>query len=124
MKTLLRNYLGLALCVAALTATPAFAQMETTTTTTRTGGTLTEISPGDFSVRTEPSSLPIHYTYTKSTTYTDENGNPVSVETVRSGTPVTVYYDREGNEMVARRVVLLKAPTVVTTEGGTAVARE
>jgi hypothetical protein len=99
-----------------LTTHSAFAQMETTTTTTRSGGTITSLSPDSLSVRTETSAVPVHYSFTKTTTYVDENGNPISVETVRSGTPVTVYYDREGDQMVARKVVLLKAPTVVTRE--------
>jgi len=55
----------------------------------------------------------------------DENGNPVSVETVRSGVPVTVYYDRDGDRMVATRVVVrntepsatvIKKTTTTTTE--------
>lgn len=126
MKKSIRTYLGLALCAAVLTANSAFAQVNSTTTTTSTstGGTITTFSPSDFSVRTEASPLPIHYSYTKTTTYVDENGNPVSVETVRSGTPVTVFYDRDGDQLVARKVVLLKSPTVTTTDGSTTVTSE
>jgi hypothetical protein len=36
----------------------------------------------------------------------DENGNPVSIDTVKSGVPVTIYYDRNGDTMVASRVVV------------------
>lgn len=124
MKKSIRTYLGLAACAMVLTVSPAFAQMESTTTTTSTGGTLTSISPSAFTVRTESSPNPIHYYYTRTTRYVDTDGNPVSVETVRSGTPVTIYYDREGDQMIARKVVLLKSPTVVTTDAGTPVARD
>ncbi len=46
------------------------------------------------------------YSFSKTVTYVDENGNPVSVDTVKSGTPVTVYYDQDGGKMVASRVVV------------------
>jgi hypothetical protein len=59
----------------------------------------------------ETSSSPMSYSYTKSTTYVDETGAPVSMETVKSGLPVTIYYTREGNRMVADKVVVQKTTT-------------
>jgi len=56
----------------------------------------------------------VNYNYTKSTTYVDETGAPVSVETVKSGLPVKVYYTRDGDRMVADKVVVRK--TTTTTE--------
>jgi hypothetical protein len=41
--------------------------------------------------------------------HVDENGKPVSVETVKSGVPVTVYFTREGDRMNATRVIVRKA---------------
>ena len=46
------------------------------------------------------------------TTYVDEAGNPVKVETVKSGAPVTVFYSKSGDKMVATKVVVRK--TTVT----------
>lgn len=85
-----------------------------TVTTTESTGTISEVSPGTIVVRTETNSSPTNYSSTKSTTYVDDTGAPVSVETVRSGLPVTVYYTREGDRMVADKVVVRK--TTTTTE--------
>ena len=95
-----------------------FAQQEkvtvNTVTTTETVGTISEVSPNNIVVRSETSSSPMSYSYTKSTTYVDETGAPVTIETVKSGLPVTVYYTREGDRMVANKVVVRK--TTTTTE--------
>jgi hypothetical protein len=93
-----------------------FAQDKTVTTvdkvtTTETVGTISEFSPDTIVVKTETSSTPMHYTYTKSTTYVDDAGEPVSVETVKSGLPVTVYYTSEGGKMTANKVVVRKTTT-------------
>ena len=94
-----------------------FAQQQTTTTvntvkSTETAGTISDMSPDSIVVRTETSSSPINYSSTKRTTYVDETGAPVSVETVKSGLPVTVYYTREGDRMIANRVVVRKTTTM------------
>ncbi len=94
-----------------------FAQQETVTSTvtmTETAGTISEFSPDTIVVRSETSSSPSRYSYTNSTTYVDETGAPVSVETVKSGLPVTVYYTRQGDRMIANKVVVRKSTT--TTE--------
>lgn len=92
------------------TTAPAAPAVERQTTTTMTaGGTVSAFDPNDIVIRSESASEPTRYRYTKSTTYVDEGGQPVSVETVKSGVPVTVYYDREGDDMVARKVVVRKA---------------
>ena len=85
-----------------------------TVTTTESAGTISDVGPGNIVVRSETSSSPTNYSSTKSTTYVDDTGAPVSVETVRSGQPVTVYYTREGDRMVADKVVVRK--TTTTTE--------
>jgi hypothetical protein len=43
----------------------------------------------------------------------DENGNPVSVDVVKSGVPVTVYYTQDGDRMIASKVVVRK---IVSTD--------
>src|SRR4030042_396684 len=81
-----------------------FAQQETVTT--ETVGTISNISPDTIVIRTETSPSPIDYSYTKTTTYVDETGAPVSIKTVKSGVPVTVYYTREGDRLIANKVVV------------------
>jgi hypothetical protein len=81
----------------------------TTTTTTSSAGTVGAFTPDAFTVTTSSSPTPVRYTYTKTTKYVDEDGNPVSVETVKSGLPVTVYYNTDGDHMVADRVVVRKS---------------
>lgn len=92
-----------------------------TVTATETVGTVSEVSPDTIVVRSESNSSPINYTYTTSTTYVDDAGVPVSVETVKSGMPVTVHYTQEGDRMVATKVVVRK--TMTTTETPTIIKK-
>jgi len=117
MKRTIRNiggatFLGVMLITAHATL---FAQnaVESTTTTTTSAGTVSEFSPETIVVKTEASPDPVRYVYTKSTTYVDETGAPVSLTLVKSGLPVTVYYVRDGDRMVASKVIVRKAVTVV-----------
>jgi hypothetical protein len=82
-----------------------------TTTTTQSAGTISEFSPNSIVIRSETSPEPLRYSYSKTTTYVDESGTPVSLETVKSGLPVTVYYVKESNGMVANRVVVHRTKT-------------
>jgi hypothetical protein len=117
MKTFLTRSILAAVAATVLTTLSATAQTAVTTTTT-SAGTITEFSPDSLVIRTDTATAPLHYRYTKSTTYVDEAGNPVSVETVKSGLPVTVYYSGEGENMVATKVIVRKT---VSTGGGTEV---
>lgn len=103
----------LALSVLVLPCT-ALAQEQMRMTTTETAGTISELNPDTIVVRSETSSSPMRYSSTKSTTYVDETGAPVSVETVKSGLPVTVYYTRDGDRMIADKVMVRKTTTTTT----------
>jgi len=89
---------------------------ETTTTvqSTSSAGVISEFSPKTIVIRSQSSPDPIRYTYTKTTTYVDETGAPVSMEVVKSGLPVTVYYQKIGDDMVASKVIVRKAVKVTT----------
>jgi hypothetical protein len=93
---------------------------ETVVQTTSSAGTITEFSPDSIVIRSETAPAPIHYVFRKSTTYVDDAGNPVSVEVVKSGLPVTVQYIREGDRLIASRVIVhhrvVPAERVVPTE--------
>ena len=79
--------------------------------TSNLAGTVSEFNPDSIVIRTERSEEPLRYTTTKTTTYVDESGAPVSVETVKSGLPVTVYYTRDGARIVASKVVVRRSVT-------------
>ncbi|MCE9608868.1 MAG: hypothetical protein K8R23_01440 [Chthoniobacter sp.] len=111
-KHINHKFLGAALLGLMLTtANVTFAQtaVKETTTTTTTAGTISEFGPETIIVRTETAPEPVRYTYSKTTTYVDETGAPVSIETVKSGLPVTVYYSKVGDRMVATKVIVRKA---------------
>ncbi len=113
MKKNLTQYLG-ALAIGLTLTSAAVAQtVVKETTTTNAAGTISEFSPETIVIRSETSPEPMRYSYTKTTTYVDEAGAPVTMETVKSGLPVTVYYTKVGDRMVANRVVVRKT-TVVT----------
>ncbi len=86
---------------------PAIEEKKITTTTT--AGTISEFGPETIIVRSETSPDPVRYSYSKTTTYVDETGAPVSIETVKSGLPVTVHYSKVGDRMMATKVIVRKA---------------
>ena len=74
-----------------LAPTAIYAQESSTTTTITSTGTVNDWKPDAVAVKIDTSPTPVNYAFTRTTTYVDENGNPVSIQTVRSGAPVTVY---------------------------------
>jgi hypothetical protein len=113
MKNTIQHSLLSLVLATALTA-GAFAQtvVREETSTTNSAGTITEFGPESIVIRSETAPQPIRYISRKTTTYVDDAGAPVSIETVKSGLPVTVYYTQEGGQMVASRVVVRRATTV------------
>ncbi len=103
--------LGLSL----ITANITFGQtaVQETTTTTNSAGTISQFGPETIVIRSTAAAEPLRYSYSKTTTYVDETGAPVSIETVKSGLPVTVYYTRVGDQLVASRVIVKRATAAV-----------
>jgi len=58
---------------------------------------------------------PVRYYYSKDTTILDPEGQTVTWSAVRPDLPATVYYTRDGERMVVRKIVLTK-PTVTEKE--------
>lgn len=87
-----------------------------TVTTTETAGTISEVKPDTLIIRSESSPNPVVYTSTKKTSYVNEKGEPVSIETVKSGLPVTVYYTSNGNQMIADKVLVHETTTTTSTK--------
>jgi hypothetical protein len=97
-----------------VTGTAPATRTETTkTTTTSSMGTVSEIADNRLLIRTETNTEPVAYSFTKTTTYVDEAGEPVTIDVVKSGLPVTVYYTRDGDALVASKVVVRKKTTTV-----------
>jgi hypothetical protein len=110
-KILFVGAAALSLALGVATEARAQATVKTTTTTTQNLGTISEFGPDTIVIRSETAPEPIRYSYSKTTTYVDETGAPVSIETVKSGLPVTVYYSQVGDRLVANRVVVRRTTT-------------
>src|SRR5437867_529670 len=111
--------------VCGLALTTALAQQTTTSTTTRdavTGttttestttssvGTITAYTPDSdyITFRTTTDAAPVKYYYTKDTTILDPTGHTVTWSAIRPDLPATVYYVREGDRMIVRKIMLTK----------------
>ncbi len=100
--------------VAPVVTVATVSPVQTTQTTTMSMGTISEFGPQRIILRTESSPEPLPYTYSKTTTYVDESGAPVSIETVKSGLPVTVYYTKVGDTFMANKVIVRKSLVIPT----------
>ncbi|WP_265595874.1 hypothetical protein [Verrucomicrobium sp. BvORR106] len=96
-------------------STVVSAQVTVAETSTTGYGTITTYSPGQTLVVNQESGSPISYSVTKQTTFVDEAGQPVEATHITSGVPISVSYVRDGDRMVASRVIVKKT---VTTTGG------
>src|SRR5216684_3530510 len=102
------------------TVTTEDAAAGTTTTETSTAtstGTISTYTPGTdyITFRTSTDAAPVRYYYSKDTTILDPEGHTVTWSAVRPDLPATVYYVREGDRMLVRKIVLSK-PTVTEKE--------
>ena len=89
----------------------------TETSTTTAAGTISTYTPGTdyITFRTSTDAAPVRYYYSKDTTILDPEGQTVTWSAVRPDLPATVYYTRDGERMVVRKIVLSK-PTVTEKE--------
>ena len=83
----------------------------TTSTSTLSGsGTITAYTPGSdyITFRTESSTTPVKYYYTKKTVLMDPEGRTVEWTALKPDMPVTYSYTKEGDRMVVTKVTLAK----------------
>ena len=85
-----------------------------TTTTTDTSGTITEYTPGStyFMLRAGTTGAPARFDYTNDAHVFDPEGHPLGWPVLRPDVPAKVYYIRQGNQMIVRKVVVSKAAVV------------
>lgn len=104
------------LAVGCFWSSQAFAQTETTVTTTK--GAFTEYVPGSETVvvRTDSGSAPLRYTVTKQTTIVDESGAPVAVERISPGSPLSIQYAGTGDHLIASRIIVQRPASAAVTE--------
>jgi len=76
------------------------------------GGTFTAAPANDYFMFRGETGEPVRYYYTPQTTIVDPVGHTVAWTDVRPDMPATVYYEKTGDRMVVKRVVL-KKPVVV-----------
>jgi hypothetical protein len=97
------------LCAGIASAVAIGAETTTTSTTTTTTGTgvIEEYTPGSTFVVKEKAG-PVKYRYGKKVTYVTKSGKSLSDDEVRTrirvGSPVSVYYDSDGEEKVINKV--------------------
>ena len=108
---------GVAVAQTTSTTTSTSGTTGTTTTeatTTTSAGTITAYTPGSdyITFRTTTAAEPVRYYYTKDTTILDPEGRASSWSVVRPDTPATVYYVREGDRMIVRKIMLSKPTTI------------
>src|SRR6266404_9424566 len=90
----------------------------TETSTTTSTGTIATYTPGTdyITFRTGGTTgAPVRYYYSKDTTILDPEGRTVTWSAVRPDLPATVYYVREGDRMIVRKITLSK-PAVIEKE--------
>ncbi|MEY2564705.1 MAG: hypothetical protein QOH88_2898 [Verrucomicrobiota bacterium] len=95
------------------TTNPAVTSSSSTTTSTSTvdgSGMITTYTPGSdyISFRTETSTAPVKYYYTKSTTVVDSEGKTVEWSMLKPDMPVKYTYVKDGDRMVVSKITLQK----------------
>src|SRR5438477_2285857 len=99
----------------------------TKTSTTTATGTIETYTPGTdyITFRTGGTTgAPVRYYYGKDTTILDPEGRTVTWSAVRPDMPATVYYVREGDRMLVRKVVLSKPTEIEKKETTTTTTTE
>lgn len=114
MKNIFRPLFGVLLFTGALfTANTLPAQrVEVTSTTTTTEGTLSEFGTQGITINTAPGVQPVRYISNTTTNYVDVNGQPFAVAGLKSGLPITVYYTKVGDTLIATKIMVGKAAVV------------
>src|SRR4030095_1103673 len=94
-----------------LSALSTAQEIAQTKTTTISAGTITDFVPSESVViQSDTTATPTRYWVTRDTTWVDEAGTPVTVERIQRGLPITIRYVREGDRMLASRVIVHREP--------------
>ena len=116
----------LTMSAALVLAVSANAEMVEKTTTTRYSGTIAETSPSTSTIiLKEDSPKTVRYIYNDRTVWEDASGKTVRMETVRDQ-PATIFYEKQGDQMVVTRVITQKTtqPRVIEQRTTTTMTTE
>jgi hypothetical protein len=96
------------------TTNPATGTTTTEASTVTSQGTIVNYAPSTdyITFRTTTDTAPVRYYYDKTTTVLDPEGRTVTWSAVRPDEPATVYYVRDGDRMIVRKIILSKPGTV------------
>lgn len=72
-------------------------------------GSVSTITPDSLSIRPQPGALPVKYTWKNEPVCVDEEGKPVDLTLVATGTPVTVQFSGTGENLTAERITVKRA---------------
>jgi hypothetical protein len=95
-------------------STPVVTERKVVAASTTAGGVITNFTPGARLILRSESAEPLTYAITGSTTYVDDAGTPIAVEQIAPGAPVTVHYIREGDQLLASRVIVARPTAAVS----------
>ena len=92
------------------TAVTSSSSSTTSTSTVDGSGTITTYTPGSdyIAFRTETSTTPVKYYYTKTTTIVDPEGKTVEWSMLKPDMPVKYTYVKDGDRMVISKITLTK----------------
>ena len=101
----------------ALIGSMAYAQTETSSTTTATGmtgqttttesfGTVTDFTPGQTIVLRPETGEPTSYKFSKTVTYMTADGRVIDASKVRKDSKVRVHYLKSGDDMLVDKVIV------------------
>jgi hypothetical protein len=90
----------------------------TSTSTVDGSGTITTYTPGSdyIAFRTETSTAPVKYYYTKTTTIVDPEGKTVEWSMLKPDMPVKYTYVKDGERMVITKITLTKPVSYYETK--------
>lgn len=80
------------------------------TTVVMHSGTILKFEPGVLTLKADQQEKALRYQYSKTTTWTNAAGEPVSPSLIKAGLPVKVRYSQRGDTLFADEVVIVTAP--------------
>jgi hypothetical protein len=88
------------------TTTGTTGQTETTTTTTESFGTVTDFRPGQTIVLRTETGAPASYKFSKTVTYVTADGRVIDASKVTKDSKVRVHYTKSGDDMLVDKVIV------------------
>jgi hypothetical protein len=93
------------------TESPSTNEVSTQDSTSK-HGVVVSLGKNELAMVSDSGSDAVRYSFTETTQYVDDMGDPISIQTVQPGVPVTIHFAQEGEELVARRVIVRRSETV------------